>query len=63
MKEYFGHWLFFSFFICSDVRWFRIFGYGLHLTKARMNFSERNGYSKFITIGQWRLKTLQKEKR
>lgn len=41
--------------------WFRIFwGYGLHFTNARLNFSERNGYEKINKIGfGWRIKIIK----
>lgn len=43
--------------------WFRIFGYGLKIkdtTKHMLLFSERNGYSKGIQIGKWRVGVLKK---
>ena len=36
--------------------WFRLFGRGLKfkdITKHRLLFSERNGYEKYIKIGNW----------
>ena len=41
--------------------WFRIFwGYGLHFTNGRKNFSERNGYEKRLHLPfGWRAKILK----
>jgi hypothetical protein len=44
--------------------WFRIFGRGLKwkdITIHELLFSERNGYSKAITIGKWRISILAKQ--
>lgn len=41
--------------------WFRIFGYGLHFTNGRLNFSERNGFQKPLKLPfGWRVKTLKR---
>ncbi len=44
--------------------WFRIFGYGLkykNISIHKLMFSERNGFSKGITIGNWRIGILLKK--
>jgi len=42
----------------NGIGWFRFFGRGLRwkdITRHRLLFSERYGYSKAITIGKWRI--------
>lgn len=42
--------------------WFRLFGYGLHVkdsTITPMLFSERNGYTKYLKVGKWKIKILK----
>ena len=51
-----------SYYYLNRFGWFRIFGKGLKWkdhTKHRLLFSERNGYSKAITIGKWRISFLK----
>jgi len=51
----------FTFNYKGGLGWFRIFGYGLKIkdtTKYDLLYSERNGYSKAITIGRWRISCL-----
>ena len=46
--------------------WIRIFGYGIvckDLRHHKLLFSERNGYAKQITIGNWHFKYLTKWKK
>lgn len=46
----------FSGYKTNGLFWFRFFGYGLHgkdTTKNRLLFSERNGYRKYLKIGNW----------
>jgi hypothetical protein len=38
--------------------WIRIFGKGIHVSTLPLNFSERNGYRKFLKIGKWKIKGL-----
>ena len=43
--------------------WFRIFGYGClfkDLNKYNLLFSERNGFRKYIRIGNWCISFLKK---
>jgi hypothetical protein len=45
--------------------WFRVFGIGLHWKDIRIHkllFSERNGYSKYIILGDWLISYLPKYK-
>lgn len=41
--------------------WFRIFGYGLRWKHKSLGllFSERNGYKKYIMIGDWNISILK----
>ena len=60
----FGYQLFY-FFHHVDIGWFRIFGVGLHWknVKTRMLlFGERNGYTKYLMLGNWMVKYLPKSK-
>lgn len=47
----------------KGVWWFRFFkGYGLHGKNIKLiglSFSERNGYSKYLKLGSWIIKTLK----
>ena len=46
----------------KDIKCFRIFGYGIYITKSYLNFSERNGYKKIIKISpKWRIRFLNRE--
>lgn len=55
-----------SIFCCYSAKgkfWFRILGYGLSfkdITIHEMIFSERNGYAKYLKIGNWIIKYLPK---
>lgn len=47
----------------DGLGWFRILGVGLHwkdVTRHPLLFSQRNGYKKAITIGNWRIEYLEK---
>jgi len=63
MKEYTSHIRLFGFSIWAHYYhkrfgWFRLFGRGLKwkdTTIHKLMFSERNGYSKGIDIGVWRI--------
>ena len=46
----------------EGIGWFRLFGRGLHWNRRKPLFSERNGYTKFVKIGTWRLRWLGKNK-
>ena len=51
-----------SFYYLNRFGWFRLFGIGLKWkdhTIHRLLFSERNGYSKAIIIGKWRISFLK----
>lgn len=39
--------------------WFRIFGYGLHISNTRPLFSERNGYRKVVRVFGVKIEALQ----
>lgn len=56
-----------TFFVLSNGLWFfRIFGYGLHwknTDKHPLLFSQRNGYRKALTIGNWCFTILRPERR
>ena len=41
-----------------DTVWFRLFGVGLIFKKRLTNFSDRNGYKKYIKIYGWYIGTL-----
>jgi len=46
----------FSFYKDDGAFWFRIFGCGIagkNILKHKLSFSERNGYKKYIMIGNW----------
>lgn len=58
----FGKIGFFASYSVDGLGWFRIFGIGLHwkdTTKHRLYFSERNGYSKAVNIGRYRISILK----
>ncbi len=41
--------------------WIRIFGRGFHASNGSLNFSERNGYTKFLRLPfGWRIKGLKR---
>ena len=47
-----------SFYYKDRSGWFRIFGKGLKwkdVTRHDLLFSERNGYSKALNVGKWRI--------
>lgn len=47
----------------DGLGWFRIFGRGLHwkdITRHPLLFSQRYGYKKAITFGNWRFEYLKK---
>mgnify|MGYP005818099897 FL=1 len=47
--------------LSDGLGWMRILGKGVHwkdVTKHRLRFSERNGYSKSITLRKWRISLL-----
>lgn len=54
----------FCYHVSDNGFWFRIFDYGLVFThkSEKMLFSERNGYIKYITIGNYRIKFLDRWK-
>lgn len=49
-----------SYYKGKDIFWLRIFGFGFCIKKG-FSFSQRNGYSKFIKIGEWALTFLNKK--
>lgn len=54
----------FALFYDNRFGWFRVFGRGLKWKDTKIHcltFSERNGYSKAIRIGCWRVGWLKKE--
>ncbi len=42
----------------EGIFWFRVFGRGLHFNSRPPLFSERNGYTKFVRVGKWRIRWL-----
>ncbi len=45
----------------NTIGWFRLFGAGIHwknIEKRSLLSSERNGYTKTLTIGKWRIRFL-----
>lgn len=51
--------------IWPGIFWFRIFGKGLHFKNVNTHpllFSERNGYSKCLRVGNWSIRVLPKWK-
>lgn len=49
----------------KDRFWFRILGYGItgkNILKHRLMFSEREGYSKRLQIGNWSFRILKPNK-
>jgi len=49
----------------NGLGWFRIFGYGLkwkNIKHRPLLFSERHGYTKGITIMNWRISTLKRNR-
>lgn len=53
-----------SVFVVSSLKnryWFRVFGFGLRIKHKSipLRFSERNGYSKYKTVGNYRISLLK----
>ena len=51
-----------AFYYCDGFGWFRLFGKGMkwkNINKHLLLFSERYGYSKGITVGNWRISLLK----
>jgi hypothetical protein len=52
-----GKWkMMLEYYITKGARWFRIFGFGLQWKNTTIHpllFSQRNGYTRGITIGKW----------
>ena len=47
----------------TGMHWFRYYGKGLCLDNKPLNFSERNGYKKYLPIfGMWKITMLHSEK-
>ena len=54
-------WPIFCHYNGDEVKWFRVFGWGLCFKKDRLSFSERNGYEKVTKLwGNWRVKGLKR---
>ena len=64
LEEMFGQWSFTKYLYghrSKGMWWFRLFGYGIHAKDLRTHdlmFSERNGYRKRLTLGNWSLRFL-----
>lgn len=64
MKETYYSNKFFSFYYKKDmIGWFRLFNKGLswkNVNVMGLNFSERNGFSKYLKMGKWIISYLPK---
>ncbi len=63
MRRAWGSWPAWCSYRRDGIGWFRIFGYGIHwkdTRRHRLLFSERNGYTRALTIRGWRFRLLKR---